>query len=815
MKRVWLGPSIFRLNFFRWIIAFGFVYALCAPIGDAYGASSISGRVVDSATSAGIEGVTIVAMTAVPGQMGFGQTNATGNFSFSVPADGTYTMTLVKDGYVTLVGLTAVIVVVSGNTPIANPITMTPTGAGHSVSGTVINATTFAALSGVTVTATDPSGNVAGSQVTDGSGNFSISLPADGLYDLTFVKAGYASITGSQALPVMVIGNYTYPGPIPMTPSTKLDLAQGWNFISLPKLPNSTAITDVLSDVSADLAVVWGYDNEAKQWLKYRSSAMNNTLLTVRPGLGYWVYLQKAGSLDTSWWLPLGTHSMHVYKGWNLLGYNGKDSLGWATALQSISGKWSILWTWDSKWYVKSPTLNLAFDPITGLSLGKAYWVKGSGEAKWLQSTDTSGNVWVIDSIPADNTSGLSSNAVLQVQMWNDVDPSSVTNSSVALYGNSEFGMFRSGGLAAYDAVKNAITFQPQGSGMTNRAEYTLVLKGGAIKDTSGNFMFDDYKVTVSTVRNELKKYVDYRPDGTVREYGIYEFDANGDLARHVHYDGAGPDLTWFTADDDVSYYEKYAMPAFYGGFGMKTTYDGPGSDGIWFTPDDQGFGPDPGYTITGALGIQMMSSNPAFASTYIHDALKSFRITQSAMGPFQTDYSYNQAGYLTRIDYGDPVGEGADRYSWYDSKEYNGDNFPVREVTYGGPGVDGEWFTADDEVMSYSVNTYDANGGLIQTVKYVSPGSNGLWLDGDDTASFCTKFTYGANNLLARSEYYGDISSAGTPCTGTLYEYTQYGHDAQGRKTAAIRYGGPGPDGNWFTNDDVPLTAYEYDTTW
>ncbi len=814
MKRVWLGSG-----FFAWIFVLSVLFAAGLPVGDAH-ASSISGRVVDSVTSVGIDGVMVMAQMGAAA--GFIQTDVNGNFSISTLADfsplpdGTYSVSFMKDGYVQLAGLTAISVVVSGNTSMGQ-ISLTPTSAaGHSVSGKVIDGNTFSALGGVTVTVTDGSGNTEGSNATDASGNFSISLPADGLYYLTLVKGGYSSITGSNAWPAFVTGDYDV-GIIPMMPATKLDLTQGWNFISLPKFPDSTAVADVLSDVSPDLAVIWSYDNETKQWLKYRPSGTNNTLVSLRPGLGYWVYLQRAGSLDTSWWLPLGTHSMHVYRGWNLLGYNGTDNVGLATGLQSISGKWSILWTWESKWYAKSPSIaGLPVDPITGLNLGKAYWVKGSAEAKWLQPTDASGSVWAIGSTPTDNTSGLTPSTSVQVQMWNDIDPSSVTKNSVALYGKGEFGVSRSAGLAVYDDVKNTITFRPQGGGLQLGTDFTLTLKGGAIKDTPGNSMFDDYEVTFSTVRNQLKKYIDYKADKTVKEYGIYEFDGDGNVTRHIHYEGAGADLTWFTVDDDVSYYETYAMPDFMGGgYGRKTRYEGPGFDGIWFTADDRGFGPDPDYNITGPLGIQIKTNDPPFSSNHSRDVLKGNRITQSSFGAFQVDYSYNAGGYLTRVDYGNFSAADMDRYSFYETEEYNGDDFPVKTTKYGGPGLDATWFTEDDEVMSYSLKSYSTNGVLVQTVRYVSPGPNTIWFDGDDAASSCTKYVYGGDNLVARTESYLDITSSGVPCTGTLYEYTQYTYDSQGRKTGAIRYLGPGLDGVWFTADDVPMTAYEYDTTW
>ncbi len=809
MKPTRLGSGICL-----WIVTLGLIFTIGVAIRDAHAAgSSISGRVVDSVTGAGIQDVTVLATNG--SQVGYDLTDATGGFLVSDLADGAYMLSFIKNGYVSLMGGTAVSVTVTGDTPIPVPISMTSTGGAPSISGRVLDWKTNAGLMDVTVTVTDASKNVAGSKLTDASGNFSVSLAADGLYYLNYAKTGYTAMAGSQAIPVVVMGGTA--SSVYMAPTTGLSLAPGWNFVSLAGVPSGgTNISDVLSDVSSNVRIVWGYDNRTKRWLKFQPSGQNNSLLALQPGLGYWVYMDKADFLDTSWWMQLMSHSVPVYSGWNLLGYNGPDNADGATALNTIAGKWSILWTWDNDaWYAKSAALlNLPVPSIANLNRGKAYWIKGSVDTKWFQVSDAPYGEWVIGSVPADNASNLSLLGSMQVQMWNDMDASTVNKNGVTLFNNGEFGSSRILGSTGYDDMQHLVTFQPGGS-LAEGSELTLKLNAGVLRDTSGNAMFDDYTVYFSTMRNQLKKYIDYKPDGTVKEYGIYEFDTNGNLSRHIHYEDAGGDGLWFTSDDVVSYYETYSMAGLYGVFGMKIRYDDPGNDGVWFTGDDQGLGPNPAYDITGALGIQIKGDRPPFTSTYSHDHTKTYRITQGTFGNYQMDYSYNTDGYLTRIAFGDSTATGVDRYTLYENEYYNGDNLLAREVSYGGPGADNQWFVGDDEVLSYSAYTYDGKGVLTQIVKYNSPGLNGNWFDADDVASFCTRFIYGVNRLLIQSEYYGNIVSAGVPCTGTLYQYTAYAYDAQGRKTGDVRYGGPGPDGTWFTGDDLPLTAYEYDTTW
>ena len=59
----------------------------------------------------------------------------------------------------------------------------------------------------------------------------------------------------------------------------------GWNFISFPEQPTNTGIEPVLAYLSANVRIVWGYDNRNKQWLKWTASTLYPLPSALRPPL--------------------------------------------------------------------------------------------------------------------------------------------------------------------------------------------------------------------------------------------------------------------------------------------------------------------------------------------------------------------------------------------------------------------------------------------------------------------------------------------------------------------------------------------------
>jgi hypothetical protein len=173
-------------------------------------------------------------------------------------------------------------------------------------------------------------------------------------------------------------------------PSVFFPFSSGWNFFSLPLSPPDTSISKVLGPVSSKVIIVWGYDNAAKTWKRWRPDHVDNTLSTLEPGNGYWVFMTEAASMDISTWTTVDSPSIPLAGGWNLAGYRGSYGEDIATALAALFGKWSILWTWENgQWYAKHATttvLPLPIQPFSVFTQGKAYWVKISEGATWAQN---------------------------------------------------------------------------------------------------------------------------------------------------------------------------------------------------------------------------------------------------------------------------------------------------------------------------------------------------------------------------------------------------------------------------------------------
>jgi hypothetical protein len=184
-----------------------------------------------------------------------------------------------------------------------------------------------------------------------------------------------------------------------------ISLSPGWNFISFPKQPPNTAIGTVLAGVSANVAIVWGYDNQNKTWQKYIPGGASNSLSTMEASRGYWIYMTATGTVNMTGWAP-AIASETLYEGWNLVGFSGADIEDLTTALASISNRWVLVWNWTGgQWYgkhIKLTTLPAPIQALTGFAQGKAYWVKiGGAQADWDQPGDggnylptTIGNSW-------------------------------------------------------------------------------------------------------------------------------------------------------------------------------------------------------------------------------------------------------------------------------------------------------------------------------------------------------------------------------------------------------------------------------------
>ena len=173
-----------------------------------------------------------------------------------------------------------------------------------------------------------------------------------------------------------------------------LFLKKGWNFISLPLQPKDPSINAMLSDISPSVRIIWGYDNEKKEWLKYSPSGsqftVHSSLQSIEAGKGYWIFMTEEGVLTYAGQL-VSLPAVRLFPGWNLIGQRGIGSKPIAPALSLLSGKWKNIWNWtDDAWRMRSAALPVppSFPSLTDLSQGKAYWIQvapGTGAMEWAQ----------------------------------------------------------------------------------------------------------------------------------------------------------------------------------------------------------------------------------------------------------------------------------------------------------------------------------------------------------------------------------------------------------------------------------------------
>ncbi len=156
-------------------------------------------------------------------------------------------------------------------------------------------------------------------------------------------------------------------------------LSIGWNLVSLPVQPANTSIASVLSGVKGAYEVVWAYPNQT--WQVYDpNDAAGSTLTTMQAGMGYWIKMTSAKTLDLSGTAP--SSSLTLTSGWNLVGYNGTSCAPASTALFSLGSALQVSWGYPSQgWQFYDPT-NLS-STLSQFCPGAGYWLNVGQGVTW------------------------------------------------------------------------------------------------------------------------------------------------------------------------------------------------------------------------------------------------------------------------------------------------------------------------------------------------------------------------------------------------------------------------------------------------
>ncbi len=174
-------------------------------------------------------------------------------------------------------------------------------------------------------------------------------------------KSDYSYIDiNVSAVPSMVVVNFE----------------NGWNMVSFPWMNTTTTLSDALSGLSWDRAMV--YNNQNKVWYTYntaRADKYNLGFPTLDNTMGIWVHVTSSGS-ENGPTTNIGTTTVSLYKGWNLVGYPSNTVRTVSNALSGIP--YDIVQTYNT---TTGQIQTLA--DTDNMVPGKAYWIHVTADATW------------------------------------------------------------------------------------------------------------------------------------------------------------------------------------------------------------------------------------------------------------------------------------------------------------------------------------------------------------------------------------------------------------------------------------------------
>jgi hypothetical protein len=196
---------------------------------------------------------------------------------------------------------------------------------------------------------------------------------------LTVTDDGNPALTRYQRVIFTVDPNNTSP----QEQKASINLAPGWNLISLPVEPSNSNIQSVLSGIK--YAALYAFDGTRYQ--TYIPGESGNDLQRLEAGRGYWLYTEEAGTLNIQG--QAASKAISLKSGWNLVGVNSMNALQVSTAAQSLAGKLEAIYGFDTgtnsyKGYVPSMVSDL-----TTLRPGEGYWVYVSENVSWNQKSSS------------------------------------------------------------------------------------------------------------------------------------------------------------------------------------------------------------------------------------------------------------------------------------------------------------------------------------------------------------------------------------------------------------------------------------------
>jgi len=147
----------------------------------------------------------------------------------------------------------------------------------------------------------------------------------------------------------------------------------------------------VLSPIEGHYDLVYAYvaADTSDPWKRFDPMVpvFANDLVSIDETMGLLVHATDA----VVWWVPgtdLAEVSIPLEVGWNLVGYPWTEAQPIADALESIAGKFSLVYTYDESgpegpWRTYEPDAPLGQNDLTEMRPGEGYWIEVTQACEW------------------------------------------------------------------------------------------------------------------------------------------------------------------------------------------------------------------------------------------------------------------------------------------------------------------------------------------------------------------------------------------------------------------------------------------------
>ncbi len=115
-----------------------------------------------------------------------------------------------------------------------------------------------------------------------------------------------------------------------------INLAPGWNLISIPVNNVTLHASDLVSNASLGVDMVAIYNNTTGAYTTYYTgtAAWKNAQMT--PDRGYYIHSTKSSSFNVTG-VPLLPHYINIYRGWNMVGWSSPSNIKASVIMGQVS----------------------------------------------------------------------------------------------------------------------------------------------------------------------------------------------------------------------------------------------------------------------------------------------------------------------------------------------------------------------------------------------------------------------------------------------------------------------------------------------